>query len=79
MDIGYQLGQSYVRTFCAHQPGSDQRESDAMPRVEATVVVPVRNDIAFAISQRDLNRRIRGFQKGCNDPIVIEAVTEGIP
>ncbi len=39
---------------------------------------PIVDRIGLIVLQRDLDRRLRGFAKGCTDPIVIKAVTEVI-
>jgi hypothetical protein len=39
---------------------------------------PIVDRIGLIILPRDLDRRLRGFAKGCADPIVIKAVTEVI-
>ncbi|WP_378144441.1 SRPBCC family protein [Cnuibacter sp. UC19_7] len=39
-------------------------------------LAPLAERIGRAILQRDIDRRIRGFAKGCEDPVVLAAVSE---
>lgn len=39
-------------------------------------LAPVARPIGMRLLQRDINRRITGFAKGCSDPVVVAAATE---
>jgi hypothetical protein len=42
-----------------------------------TWLAPIAERIGTVILQRDIDRRIAGFARGCSDPVVLAAVEEG--
>lgn len=36
---------------------------------------PIADRVGVAVLQRDVDKRLAGFQKGCQDPVVVEAAT----